>query len=573
MTTDTARRARITDLTIAKKILLLVLVLLCGTVAAGGVGIWAENSMSQATKRLDEAAAEVKHGARINQGFLDLRRLEYRVAAEPDFAATARDRAEDIRADIRRRLEALSATAGAAQRRTLGQAGEEMDAYVAGLRETWRLAEAADGVANSAEREAVIAQIKENARIADGLEEKVGGFVNRAEDLGEKAAISAQENGATAQSVILGVGALAVLGGFALGLAIAQMGVVKPLNRALASLKGLAAGKLDTEVFGIGRVDEIGDIAQAMQVFKENMNETERLRAKQVEDEKKAAETRERELNQLAGKFEQQVGQIVKSISATIAELDSTSQSMSSIAEETSTQATAVSAAAEQSSSNVETVASATDQLTASIEEINAQVMQSTRLAATAVDNADGAARKVKSLAEAADNIGNVVELIQDVAEQTNLLALNATIEAARAGDAGKGFAVVAQEVKQLATQTAKATEEISSRITTVQKETGVAVAAIEEIAGQIRTMNETGTAIASAVEEQGAATREIARNVQEASRGTSEVTSNISGVTQASQATGAAATQMVQAVGELNRQASRLDQSAGEFVQDVRAA
>jgi len=573
MTTDTARRGRVTDLTIAKKILLLVLVLLTGTLLAGGAGIWAEGSLSQATRQLDQAAQEVKHGARSNQAVLDLRRLEYRVAAEPSFAGEARERLATIQADLDRRLGILQETSGADQARALAETRSAVDAYLKAVRETVAQAEQATGVANSPAREAIIATIRDNKQVAEAVETKLGAYVNRAEDLGDQASVTAAETGTLAQQVIYGVGALAVLGGFALGWAIAQMGVVKPLNKALASLKGLASGKLDTEVFGVGRRDEIGDIAEAMQVFKENMNETERLRAKQVEDEKTAAETRKRELDQLAGKFEQQVGQIVKSISATIAELDSTSQSMSSIAEETSTQATAVSAAAEQSSSNVETVASATDQLTASIEEINAQVMQSTKLAATAVDNADGAARKVKALAEAADNIGNVVELIQDVAEQTNLLALNATIEAARAGDAGKGFAVVAQEVKQLATQTAKATEEISARIATVQKETGVAVSAIEEIAGQIRTMNETGTAIASAVEEQGAATREIARNVQEASRGTAEVTSNISGVTQASQATGAAATQMVQAVGELNQQASRLDQSAGDFVQEVRAA
>ncbi|MBK1667885.1 hypothetical protein CKO28_07535 [Rhodovibrio sodomensis] len=573
MTTENVRPGRVTDLTIAKKILLLVLVLLGGTLLAGGAGLWAETSLSSATRLLGDAAQEVKHGARSNQSVLNLRRLEYRLAANPSFAGEARERVATMEADLDSRFDVLQQTAVGQQERMLRETRAAVDAYLGAVRKTIVQAEQAAGVANSPAREAIVAAISANEQIAQAAETEVGAYVDHAEAVGHQASVSAEQTGQFARQVIYGVGALAVLGGFALGWAIAQVGVVKPLNNALRSLKGLASGKLDTEVFGVGRRDEIGDIAAAMQVFKDNMQETDRLRAKQVEDEKKAAETRKRELDELASKFERQVGQIVKSISATITELDTTSQSMSAIAEETSTQATTVSAAAEQSANNVQTVASATEQLTASIEEINGQVTQSTQLASKAVQNADGAASKVKALAEAADNIGNVVELIQDVAEQTNLLALNATIEAARAGEAGKGFAVVAQEVKNLATQTAKATEEISSRIATVQKETGAAVSAIEEIAGQIRTMNETGTAIASAVEEQGAATREIARNVQEASRGTSEVTSNISGVTQASQATGAAATQMVQAVGELNQQANRLDSAAGDFVQEVRAA
>ena len=221
---------------------------------------------------------------------------------------------------------------------------------------------------------------------------------------------------------------------------------------------------------------------------------------------------------------------------------------------------------------NVQTVASATEELSSSIREIGNQVSESSRIVGAAVTQADDTNAKVKALAEAAQKIGDVVTLINEIAGQTNLLALNATIEAARAGEAGKGFAVVASEVKNLATQTAKATEEIAGQVRAIQDATDTSAQAIDTIAQTINRVNEISTAIASAVEEQGAATQEIARNVQQAAQGTTEVSSNIGSVTQVAQETGAAATQLLSSAGELARNGTLLRSQVDDFLREVRA-
>ena len=274
----------------------------------------------------------------------------------------------------------------------------------------------------------------------------------------------------------------------------------------------------------------------------------------------------------LADNFETSVKAVVETVSSGATEMQGSAQTMASTAEETSRQATAVAAAAEQASANVQTVASAAEELSNSIQEISRQVAQSNAIARNAVDEAKKTNDKVRGLAEAANKIGEVVKLITDIASQTNLLALNATIEAARAGEAGKGFAVVASEVKSLANQTAKATEEIAGQIGAIQSATGEAVEAIQGIGSTIGQISEIATAIASAVEEQGAATREIAGNVQQAASGTREVTHNIGGVTQAAGETGESATQVLNAAGELSRQAETLRGQVEEFLREVRA-
>jgi methyl-accepting chemotaxis protein len=347
----------------------------------------------------------------------------------------------------------------------------------------------------------------------------------------------------------------------------------KPIIRITHAMETLSTGNTSVEVPGMGRRDEIGHMASAVQVFKQNMIDAERLRAEQKDAERRAEADKKAALATMADRFETSVQGVVKGVSSSATEMQANAQSMSSTAEETSRQSAAVAAAAEQASTNVQTVATATEELSSSISEISRQVAQSARIAAQAVDEAARTNAQVQGLNDAAQKIGDVVKLINDIAGQTNLLALNATIEAARAGDAGKGFAVVASEVKSLATQTAKATEDIAAQVGAIQSATGDAVKAIEGITGTIGQVNEIATTIASAVEEQGAATKEIARNVQQASKGTSEVSSNIAGVTKAAEETGQASGVVLAASGELSKQADTLRAEVDQFLATVRAA
>ncbi|MEG3617194.1 methyl-accepting chemotaxis protein [Magnetovibrio sp. PR-2] len=319
------------------------------------------------------------------------------------------------------------------------------------------------------------------------------------------------------------------------------------------------------------RTDEFGTVARALQETKQALIASQEREQAQQEADQRHAEERKTERLRMAEQFETSVGSVVETVSAAASEVQSSAQSVSGTADQTSSQATNVAAAAEQASANVQTVASAAEELSSSISEISRQVSQSTQIAGTAVAEVEGANDKVQGLAEAANKIGEVVALITDIADQTNLLALNATIEAARAGEAGKGFAVVASEVKNLANQTAKATEEISNQIGGIQGATKDAVTAIGSIGGIINQINEITSAIAAAVEEQGAATSEIARNVEQASSGTQEVSSNISQVTQAASETGSSATQILDAAGELTRQSSQLSGEVHNFLNTIR--
>jgi len=358
----------------------------------------------------------------------------------------------------------------------------------------------------------------------------------------------------------------------AAGVVITLRGITGPITGMTAAMTRLAGGDRQATIPGVGRIDEIGDMAGAVQVFKENMIKADRLSAEQAAEQAKKEERQTKIDGYLKG-FDQSVSGALQTLASASTELQTTAQSMAATAEETSRQSTAVAAASEEASTNVQTVASAAEELSSSIAEITRQVAESAKIAGQAVDDAGRTNAQVQALAEAAQKIGDVVKLINDIAGQTNLLALNATIEAARAGEAGKGFAVVASEVKSLANQTAKATDDIAAQVKAIQGATSDSVKSIAGITGTISRINEIATTIASAVEEQGAATQEIARNVQQASKGTDEVSSNIAGVTLAATQTGTASTQVLGSASELSKQGERLRADVSRFLADIRAA
>lgn len=345
------------------------------------------------------------------------------------------------------------------------------------------------------------------------------------------------------------------------------------LQRLKHAMDRLSGGDNDVPIPGTERQDEIGAMAASVQVFKDSAHEVERLKTQQLATDEWVARERAAAIQNLAQRFEADVGSIVTVVATAAMQLQSTAGTLRAMAEETSGQAITVASASTQASTNVQAVAGAAEQLTASVHEVGRQVASSSDMASRATGEAARTSTLIDGLAKSVQQIGAITGMINEIAGKTNLLALNATIEAARAGEAGKGFAVVASEVKSLANQTSKATEAIGSQIATIQSTTGETVAAIQSIGVTIRGLNEIAASIAAAVEQQGMATQEIARNVQEAAAGTMEVSGSIGGVTRSVGETGSAATKVLDAARDLSQQSDRLKQQVGGFLAAVRAA
>ena len=367
------------------------------------------------------------------------------------------------------------------------------------------------------------------------------------------------------------------VGSLVLGITLAWLigrTISRPVIGLCAGMRELAEGNFQVVLPGLGRGDEVGDMAQAVETFKVKAEQKARAEAEaKTKQDQIAAQQRKADMHQLADSFEAAVGEIVETVSSASTQLEASAATLTKTAERAQQVTTAVAAASEEASTNVNSVASATEELSSSVNEISRQVQESARMASEAVGQARTTTDRVSELSKAAARIGDVVELISTIAGQTNLLALNATIEAARAGEAGRGFAVVASEVKALAEQTAKATGEIGQQISGIQTATQDSVTAIREISGTIEKLSEISSTIAAAVEEQGAATQEISRNVQQAAQGTHEVSSNITDVQRGSAETGSASSQVLSAAQSLSNDSSRLKLEVGKFLNSVRAA
>ena len=369
----------------------------------------------------------------------------------------------------------------------------------------------------------------------------------------------------------VGVVGIAVLTVVLLLLIILRRQVLGPVAAVTTAMERLADGELDIHVPEYARHDEIGAMIETLRVFRQNARDRQQLAQENQRQKQRADAERHSTVQALADAVENQVQSIAGAVAAAARDMQGNAESLAHIARETSTQAATVAAASQQALCNVQTVAAATEQLSVSIREIGENVAESSRMAHGAVNEAEQTNATVAGLAEAVERIGTVVQLIQSIASQTNLLALNATIEAARAGEAGKGFAVVATEVKNLAAQTAKATEEISDQISAIQAATGGAVAAIRNIGTTISHISEIAAGIASAVEQQAAATQEITRNVQEATRGTVAVNQSIRDVNRGADQTGSAAGEVLCASSDLSRQSGELSRQVGSLIASIR--
>jgi methyl-accepting chemotaxis protein len=560
---------------IITKMLAVILLLAAVAIGTSWIGIYAMASLNSGAENMSVAAQRALEAARANQGVIALNRSEFRIALDPspENRSTVHGLIEQQMKFFNDELAGVSKTRDEQAKTMLPAVKEAMADYQRDLQNTLALA---DSVKNLQLGDSTIQlrdSVMKSRMAAEKLQGTVKAVADRLIERVEHFAKEASDEYETTSRLLMIAAAIGIVFGIAAGYLIGQFGIVKPIALLKGVMEALAANDLKAVVPGVNRRDEVGDMARAVEVFKTNGLEVERMRAEQVLTDKHNAEQRKADMVKLANDFEGAVGEIIETVSSASTELEASAGTLTTTAVRAQEITTSVAAASEEASTNVQSVASATEEMATSVSEISRQVQASARMAGEAVDQARKTNERVGELSKAASRIGDVVELINTIAGQTNLLALNATIEAARAGEAGRGFAVVASEVKALAEQTARATGEIGQQVAGIQTATQESVNDIKAISAIIEKLSEISSTIAAAVEEQGAATQEISRNVQQAAQGTQQVSSNIIDVQRGAGETGSASSQVLSAAQSLSRDSNRLKLEVGNFLNSVRSA
>jgi methyl-accepting chemotaxis protein len=565
--------AWLNDLKIVWKLALIVTVLGLVSFLSMGFAVsrmkQVDRSYSDLVNRVDAATVSVARGSRNVESFVS---LVYQLVSEPSAEDSSRllsRNAEEMKMYEARYSEALRLIPEKADElERLNSKAKTMFGECAFVVQAVASADTPEETAKSVEL------LKSKcAPLADGvLEEQTSvldDLIAYASSTAQSVSTEARGGIRTALALVTVGLCLSLIGAMWIGI----QGLSRPIARLKIVMERLAAADFQVIVPEVSRRDEIGQMARAVEVFKNNGIEVERLKLEQAEVEHRATAQRKEDMRRLAASFEDSVGEIIQNVSAAATKMETSANSLTVTAEKTAELSTVVAAAADAASTNVKSVAASSEEMASTVQQISGQVRESARIAGQAATQAGQMNDGVVRLSDAAKRIGDVIDLISTIAGQTNLLALNAAIEAARAGQAGRGFAVVAAEVKSLAEQTARATGEVAQQISSIQAATEESVAAIKEITETINRVSEISSTVAVAVEEQGGATRQIALNVQEASKGTSTVASNISNVQRGHSETGAASAEVFSAAQSLSAQSQRLKSEVGTFLMTVRAA
>ncbi|NUB27338.1 HAMP domain-containing protein [Azospirillum brasilense] len=558
---------------ISTKILSIIIML--GAICAGitATSVTGLDALSRATDEIKASGDEMRLGARLNRLVVELLRDEYRLAANPADLPEVLPSIATSRDSLSTNLARIKETADPEQKRLLADFEAALSLYKNQLEQTLAVARQINAKGAVGYHQDILSSVENSAVAARKLQELSVKYTAYTDDKASRLSDDASQLAERRAVQLIAAAAVGILVGLLLGWLMSQFGIVRPVTAIVACLRGLADGKLDTEVYGTDRKDEVGAIAATADVFKRNL-----LHSRAMEREAKEAEARSQaekraSMLALAGRFESQVGVIVNDVGGAATELQATAAQLASAVEEVGAQCNAVAGASEEASANVQTVASASEEMSASIHELAERVTRAAARSKAAADGANLAQAQLDSLSAAIEQVDQIVASINAVAAQTNLLALNATIEAARAGEAGKGFAVVASEVKNLANQTHAMTEQIGNQIAAVKNASGRTVDAMRAIITQVEDIDRSTAEMAASVEQQSAATGEISRNAQQAANGTAEVSSNVAGIQQAESETSAATHSVKEAADQLAERASSLKREVDQFLSEVRAA